>query len=194
MGEVHYDLFRHRIDRHTELRQVEEEQAVELSRLVDRNREHLREWLPWVDDSRTTQDSRVFLREVRKMYRDSRTVTAGIWHRGRLSGMVGLNDIDWVNRSTRFGYWLDAGLQGQGIMTRACKALVEHVFADLELNRIEIEAAVENVRSRAIPERLGFQLDGVRKEAQYLNGEYVDLAMYGMTAGEWHAREQKPSG
>lgn len=187
-------MFRHRIDRHTELRQVDEEQAVELSRLVDRNREHLREWLPWVDDSRTTQDSRVFLREAWKMYRDSRTVTAGIWHRERLSGMAGLNDIDWANRSTRFGYWLDAGLQGQGIMTLACEALVEHVFTDLELNRIEIEAAVENARSRAIPERLGFHLDGVRREAQFLNGRYIDIAVYGMTAGEWRAREQRPPG
>ncbi len=173
---------------------MDEEQAVELSRLVDRNREHLREWLQWVDNSRTTQDSRDFLREVRKMYRDSRTVTAGIWHRERLSGMVGLNDIDWANRSTRFGYWLDAGLQGEGIMTRACQALIEHVFNDLELNRIEIEAAVENVRSRAIPERLGFQLDGVRREAQFLNGRYVDIAVYGMTASEWHARERRRSG
>ena len=173
---------------------MDEEQAVELSRLVDRNREHLREWLPWVDDSRTTQDSRVFLREARKMYRDSRTVTAGIWHLERLSGMVGLNDIDWANRSTRFGYWLDAGLQGQGIMTRACEALVEHVFTDLELNRIEIEAGVENARSRAIPERLGFYRDGVRREAQFLNGRYIDIAVYGMTAGEWRAREQRPPG
>ncbi len=173
---------------------MDEDQAGELSRLVDRNREHLREWLPWVDDSRSTQDSRAFLRKVRKMYRDSRTVTAGIWHRERLSGMVGLNEIDWLDRSTKFGYWLDAGLQGNGIMTRACEALVVHVFTDLELNRIEIEAAVENVRSRAIPERLGFHLDGVRREAQFLNGRYVDLAVYGMTASEWQARHQRPTG
>ena len=187
-------MFRRRLDDNTELRQLEEEQAVELRRLVEKNREHLREWLPWVDDNQTTQDSRVFLREARKMYRDTRTVTAGIWHMGQLSGVVGLNEIDWHNRSTRFGYWLDAGLQGKGIMSRACEALVEHVFADLELNRIEIEAAVENVRSRAIPERLGFQLDGVRREAQLVNGRYLDIAVYGLTASEWHAREQRPSG
>ena len=168
---------------------MDEEHAVELSRLVDRNREHLRQWLQWVDNSRTTQDSRTFLREVQKVYRDTRTVTAGIWRRERLSGMVGLNEVNWVDRSTKFGYWLDARLQGQGIMTRACEVLAEHVFEDLELNRIEIEAAVENLKSRAIPERLGFQLDGVRREAQFLNGRYVDIAVYGMTANEWRARE-----
>ena len=185
-------MYRQRIDANTELRQLDEEQALELARLVDRNREYLREWLPWVDDNRTTQDSREFLRGARKMLRDKGTVTAGIWHDGRLSGVVGLHEIDWANRSTRLGYWLDAGLQGNGIMTRACQALLEHVFMELELNRVEIEAAVGNERSRAIPVRLAFSFDGIRREAQYLYGRYLDIAVYGMTAGEWQARGRQP--
>lgn len=105
--------------------------------------------------------------------------------------MIGLNEIDWANRSTKIGYWLDAGHQGKGTMTRASEALVQHAFTDLEFNRVEIEVAVRNTRSRAIPERLGFTFDGIRREAQYLYGRYEDIAVYGMTAAEWRAREQQ---
>jgi ribosomal-protein-serine acetyltransferase len=46
------------------------------------------------------------------------------------------------------------------------------------LNRIEIAAAVGNVRSRAIPERLGFKLDGVLRERENVNGVMLDHAVY----------------
>ena len=184
-------MFRQRIDEITELRQLDEEQALELRRLVDRNREYLREWLPRVDASRTTQDSRDFLREARRTYRETRAVTAGIWRNEQLTGVIGLNEIDWANRSTKIGYWLDAGHQGKGTMTRASEALVQHAFTDLEFNRVEIEVAVRNTSSRAIPERQGFTFDGIRREAQYLYGRYEDIAVYGMTAAEWRAREQQ---
>ncbi len=186
-------MFRQRIDEITELRQLYEEQALELRRLVDRNREYLREWLPWIDASRTTQDSRDFLREARRTFRNIRAVTAGIWRNEQLTGVIGLNEIDWANRSTKIGYWLDTGHQGKGTMTRACVALVQHAFTDLELNRVEIEVAVRNTRSRAIPERLGFTFDGIRREAQYLYGRYEAIAVYGMTAAEWRARGQLPN-
>ena len=39
--------------------------------------------------------------------------------------MIGYVGVDWANRSTRIGYWLDEGQQGQGTMTAAVRLLVD---------------------------------------------------------------------
>ncbi len=65
--------------------------------------------------------------------------------------------------------------QGGGRMTSACRVVVDYVFRELNLNRVEILAAERNVKSRAIPERLGF-------------GRYVDHIVYGMLREEWAGR------
>ena len=70
-------------------------------------------------------------------------------------------------------------------MTRSCKALVNFVFDEIGLNRVEIRAAVHNWKSRAIPERLGFTQEGIIRDAEWLYDHYVDHVVYGMLKREW---------
>jgi len=74
-------------------------------------------------------------------------------------------------------------------MTRAVRVLTEHALFAWELNRIEIRAAVENSRSRAIPERLGFHPEGTLREAERVGGRYLDLALYAMLATDGPAKK-----
>jgi ribosomal-protein-serine acetyltransferase len=69
-------------------------------------------------------------------------------------------------------------------MTAACRAVVRHAFAEMHLQRVVIRCAVENRRSRAIPERLGFKLEGVEREAEWLYDHFVDLAVYSLLERE----------
>ena len=69
-------------------------------------------------------------------------------------------------------------------MTRAVRALVEHALLEWRLNRVEIRAAPENRRSRAIPERLGFLEEGVLREAEKVGDRYLDAVVYGMLASD----------
>ena len=55
-------MFSHKLTEDTELRLLEERHAEELTNLIDRNREHLRAWLPWVDTTRTVEDLKNFIR------------------------------------------------------------------------------------------------------------------------------------
>ena len=70
-------------------------------------------------------------------------------------------------------------------MTTACRAYVDHAFTRLDVHRVEIRCAVENRRSRAIPERLGFRLEGTLRDAEWLYDHFVDSVVYGMLADEW---------
>lgn len=63
--------------------------------------------------------------------------------------------INWSNKTAYIGYWLGEEFQGNGIMTKVAKTLTDYAFNELNLNKVEIRAAVENEKSRAIPERLG---------------------------------------
>jgi ribosomal-protein-serine acetyltransferase len=111
-----------------------------------------------VDLIRTVEDRRNFIRqEALKQLAENDGLQGGIWHKGRLAGVVECHSIDWQNRSTTLGYWLGEGFQGKGIMTEACRALVNYAFKELRLNRVGIACATENHRSRVIPERLGFR-------------------------------------
>ena len=94
--------------------------------------------------------------------------------------MIGHHEVDRPNRSTSLGYWLDASHQGKGIMTASCRAMINHAFKELDLHRVVIRCATENHRSRAIPERLGFTLEGVARQSEWLYDHFVDLAVYGM--------------
>ncbi len=65
-------------------------------------------------------------------------------------------------------------------MTASCRAFVSHAFFTWKLNRVTIECATQNTRSRAIPERLGFKLEGITREIEWLRDHYVDHALYGL--------------
>ena len=100
-------------------------------------------------------------------------------------GIVGYRQIVWRIRRTSLGYWLAREFQGSGVVTMACNTLVTHAFNDTRLNRVEIRCAVENYKSRAIPQRLGFRQDGVVRDAEWLYDHFVDHIVYRILAHEW---------
>lgn len=178
------------VDVDIELRLFEEADAPGLFRLIERNRSYLREWLPWVDYETSVEDSRNFVRRSAQSYLDNEGFSQGVYYQGQLSGVIGFHSVDWPNRQVEIGYWLSADVQGHGVMTRACRAMVAYAFHPLQLNRVTILCATGNTRSRAIPERLGFTQEGIRREGQWLYDHFVDLVVYSMLAREWDALSQ----
>ena len=96
-------MFGYELGENTELRLLEERHAEQLADLTDRNREHLRTWLPWVEASRIVEDSKNFIRSPLKQFAENNGFQAGIWYEGRLAGVVGYHAIDWEHRSTSLG-------------------------------------------------------------------------------------------
>lgn len=180
-------MFRCPISPDSELRLLEARHAEELFALVDANRDHLRQWLPWVDTTRTVSDSRAFIDMTLRQFAQSNGFHAGIWHQEALAGVIGHHRIEWANGATIIGYWLGESFQGKGLMTRSVQAFVRHAFLELYLNRFEIRCAMGNDRSRAIPERLGFKAEGILRDAEWLYDHYVDHVIYAQLAREYLA-------
>jgi len=163
-----------------ELRLVEEQHAQEIFNLTDTNRQHLRKWLPWVDQTCSVADTSAFIASCSRQFSENGGFQVVICFQDHLCGMIGHHGIDRPNRSTSMGYWLDAAHQGKGIMTASCRVMINHAFTELDLHRVDIRCAVENHRSRAIPRRLGFTLEGVARQSEWLYDHFVDLAIYGL--------------
>ncbi len=181
-------MFRHALGADAELRLLEARHASALFALIDDNRPHLRQWLPWVDLTRTVEDSRSFVELTLRQFSQSNGFHAGIWYQGELAGIIGHHRIDYSNGATILGYWLGERFQGKGLMTRAVEAFVHHAFMEVKLNRFEIRCAVGNERSRAIPERLGFKPEGVLRDAEWLYDHFVDHVIYAQLAREYLER------
>lgn len=182
-------MFYFKLDDSSELRLFEEYHARDLFLVVDSNRSHLRQWLPWVDMTRRIEDSLDFIRTGRKQYADNLGFHAGIWVEGELAGVIGLHRINWANRRTGIGYWLAEGYQGRGLVTRACRVVLDYIFYDLGLNRAEIHCGADNIKSQAIPERLGFTREGMVRQAEWVNDHFVDHVAFGLLASEWDRQE-----
>lgn len=165
------------------VRLLDETDARELHGLIETNRTYLARWLPWAE-SQAFEDTLGFIHRTRSQLADNDGFQAAIVIEERIVGMIGYHGVDWGNRSTRIGYWLDEGQQGRGTMTAAVRLLADHALSAWGLNRVEIRAAVENRRSRAIPERLGFDQEGTLRQAELIDGRYLDSVLYGMLKAE----------
>ena len=168
-----------------QLKLRDESHARETFWLIKKNEEHLRPWMKWIDKVESVDDSIANIESNIEEWELKTDLHLGIFRDELLVGMISLHNIDYLNHKASIGYWLDEENEGRGIMTDSVRTVLEYGFAELELNRIEIRAGVQNSRSRAIPERLGFTQEGVAREAEYVNGAFIDLAVYGLLKNDY---------
>ena len=180
-------MFRIPVDESLDLVLLEPRHAPMLFALIDENRPHLRRFLPGVDTTRTVNDSVMFIQGSLEQFARGLSVNVGLYSQNQIVGVCGTHVIQWAHRRAELGYWLGSAWQGRGLMSRAVHALGSYCFAALGLNRLELRAAVENKKSRAIAERLGFKYEGTTRQTEWLYDHYVDHAIYGILAAEWKA-------
>ena len=141
------------IDDDTIVRSYTREDAEIVYRAVDENRDRLRPFMPWERATRSTSDTLEFIE--RSLASPNDLEGNGIWVADVFAGSVGLS-IDPLMNTGEIGYWIARQFEGRGLVSRACRLFIDHGFRELNLHRIEIHAAVDNRRSRAVAERLGF--------------------------------------
>ncbi|WP_017186959.1 GNAT family N-acetyltransferase [Alkalibacillus haloalkaliphilus] len=178
-------MFTYNIDEDLYLRLIDEGDRDVVFQLTNEGRDYLREWLNWVDGTQKPEDTMGFIKMAKKSYTENSGMHAVIVFRDEVVGIAGYNKLDQSNHIAHIGYWLGEGYQGNGIITKVANALTDYAFNYLKMNKVEIRAASENIKSRAVPERLGYTEEGTIRAAENIYGVYVDHVVYGVLKKEW---------
>lgn len=168
------------LDSKTHIELINETHAHAIFEMVDRNRIHLRAWLPFVDKMQSIEFAENFVKGTIQRNKAGVEHAFVIFENNQAIGRIGIYKIDHQNRIGEIGYWIVESSQGKGIITKVCKAIIAFCFNDLDLNRIEIKCATGNLRSKAIPEKLGFSKEGVIRQGEFVHGEFIDLSLYSL--------------
>lgn len=175
-----------RIENGLELQVLQHHHAELLFKQIDLHRGTLREWLPWVDSTFSAQDTLDFIDTTIAQFKDNKGFQATVVVDGLVMGAVGFHAVDWTHLKCSLGYWLSDSCVGRGLMSKSVRFLVGYAFEHYKLHRIEIRCGVGNLRSCAIPERLGFVREGVLRECEKMSdGRFVDHVVYSMLARDW---------
>lgn len=149
---------------------------------LDAEREYMREWLPFVDTTRGVEDTANFVNHVLETEDSQFTIC----YKDQFVGLIGFKSTDEDNKKTEIGYWLSQYAQGKGIMVQSVFKLLEYAFNVLDMNRVQVKVAVGNHKSRRIPERLGFALEGIERDGELLvDGVFTDIAVYSLLEREF---------
>ena len=173
------------IDDHTHLERIRMAHSGIVFEAIAANRHFLRRWLPFVDQTRTLEDTRQYIKMLLSAPEKSRNEVFTLWYRGEFAGLAGFKEMDFVNHRAEIGYWLVEKWQGKGLMTAAVSKLSDYGFRNLNFNRIQIRVAEGNLRSTAIPGRLGFTFEGTEREGEYHTDRYFNLKVYSLLKKEW---------
>lgn len=144
------------------VRPYSESDAQALFEAMTESRDHLRPWLPFADEHQTVEESRHWIIQqiANWILRDD--LMLSIWEQesGRYLGGTGLHPHNWAIGYFEIGYWVRPSAEGHGYIAESVRLLTNYAFDNLKANRIEIRCDELNVRSAAIPKRLGFVLEG----------------------------------
>ena len=170
------------------LRRFRDDDADKVQAAVMRNANHLTPFMQWMVPNYSLDMARDFISRSYKAAEAREVLGFGIFCDDELIGSIGMVNFDWKAAKTEIGYWIDSGHEGKGIVSKACNALIDLAFIDLELNRIEIRCSSKNERSAAIPKRFGFTLEGCLRQSEFRDGELHDFLVFGLLRSEWQVK------
>jgi RimJ/RimL family protein N-acetyltransferase len=101
-------------------------------------------------------------------------------------GNCGLFGIDWQNRFAEIGIHIgDKRYWNQGFGTKAMVLILKHGFKNLNLHRLWLRVFETNLRAVRSYEKAGFTKEGKFRQAQFIDGIYVDVMIMSMLKTEW---------
>lgn len=125
----------------------------------------LQPWMPFAQSIPTVESTEENIREAHAKFLLREDLRFLIFHKedGYLIGSTGLHRINWDVPRVEIGYWIDSRYSKKGYITETVEGLTTFAFTELSAKRVEIRCDSLNVKSRRIPEKLGFTLEGILK-------------------------------
>lgn len=170
------------------VRPYRESDAPSVQEAVAESREHLRPWMPWADEHQSVEESRDWIIHEMTAWLTRQSLTVGMWDAaaGHYLGGSGLHVRDWDIGYFEIGYWIRVSAEGHGYVTETVRLLTDYAFEHLKANRVEIRCDERNVRSAAIPRRLGYVQEGLlRNDTTTPDGKLRNTLIFSLIADEW---------
>ena len=104
---------------------------------------------------------------------------------GHAAGWITLVVSNWEHGLAEVGYALSTAFQSRGVMSEALLILLEDLFQNTLLERIEARCAVENFGSQRVLEKNGFVKEGRLKGYFKLRGRRIDNYLFGLLREDW---------
>ncbi|WP_033543193.1 GNAT family N-acetyltransferase [Planococcus sp. CAU13] len=144
--------------------------------------DELKPWLGFVQNDPSPQDTEINTLESHILFLKRENLRYLIFdiETGEFIGTTGFHDIEWDIPKMEIGYWISTPHSGKGYMTEAVNALTELALTEFGCRRVEIRCDAENMKSRAVPEKLGYVLEGVlhNDELSVDGKRLTDTAIY----------------
>jgi RimJ/RimL family protein N-acetyltransferase len=144
--------------------------------------------MPWVqEEPQQLQDRVEWLRRARGKFDLDRDFIYGIFSRDESQVLGGTGLHTRVGEGAReIGYWIHQDHVNQGLATEVAAALTKVAFEIDGVNRVEIHCDPRNVRSAAIPRKLGFVHEAtLRQRTVDAKGESRDTMIWTLLAHEY---------
>lgn len=176
------------------LRPLEPWQAPEFLAHIDRARPTVDPWIPWASLSTDLASATATLQRYADRQAEDSGRIYGIWLDGTLVGGVMFPRFDKDAGTCEIGCWLEAAGEGHGLVTRACRLLIDWAFTERGMSRVEWWVAAGNTRSIAAARRLGMTHEGTLRRRYPHRGVRQDSEVWSVLAEEWppprrHRRE-----
>ena len=172
------------------LRALRDEHAPDLWNAVEASREHLKRWMPWVNEHNSLDFSREYVRRMQAKWILREDLPMCILRKDdhKFLGATGLHRIDWSIPAMEIGYWIRPDAEGKGFVTDAVKLITAFAFRDLRAERVTIRCDSKNLRSAAILPRAGFIHEAtMRLERRGSDGQLGDTELFAMTRADFDA-------
>ena len=148
-------------------------------RAIKSSLRELKPWLPWTVNA-SLEETTTFLEGAAKRWSAGTGWCFVILSEEAVAGVIELSSYDPMLASAEVGYWIRSDLAGRGFMTEAGRALLDFGWDHVGLYRISLLAAVGNVASNRVAQKLGFRLEGTARGASRGAFERHDAHLYGL--------------
>ncbi len=168
-----------------ELCPLEPWQAREFLDHMDRGREFIGRYVGLPDLVTDLESSRAHLQRYADRAAADTGRICGIRLDGKLVGGVLLPRLDTAQGTAEAGCWLEPAASGRGLVTRACRVLIDWAVRERGVHRVEWRVDPENTASIAVARRLGMTREGLLRGDFLYRGVRRDTEVWSVLAPEW---------
>ncbi|MFG2662946.1 GNAT family N-acetyltransferase [Streptomyces sp. NPDC048387] len=151
---------------------------------MDRGRESIGEFIGFPDRATDLESARELLRSNAEKSAADGARLYGIRLGGTLVGGVLFRTFDAAQGTCEIGCWMEPAGTGRGLVTTACRVLIDWAFDVRGMHRVEWYVSSGNSKSIAVAERLGLTREGVLRQRHLHRGVRHDTEIWSLLAPE----------